>query len=37
MANQLLADIALTEGDLAIAIKQYKQAIEIKADSTRFE
>ncbi|NMR26514.1 protein kinase [Pseudoalteromonas sp. NEC-BIFX-2020_015] len=34
MANQLLADIALTEGDLVIAIKQYKQAINIKADST---
>lgn len=33
MANQLLADIALTEGDLTAAIKQYKQAIEIKADS----
>lgn len=33
MANQLLADIALTEGDLSVAIKQYKQAIEIKADS----
>ncbi|KKL74145.1 hypothetical protein LCGC14_2067840, partial [marine sediment metagenome] len=33
MANQLLADIALTEGDLTVAIKQYKQAIEIKADS----
>jgi len=32
-ANQQLADIALTEGDLAIAIKQYKQAIAIKADS----
>ena len=34
MANQLLADIALTEGDLAIAIKQYNQSIAIKPDST---
>ncbi|MDQ9090121.1 protein kinase [Pseudoalteromonas haloplanktis] len=33
MANQLLADIALTEGDLPVAIKQYKQAITVKADS----
>lgn len=33
MANQLLADIALTEGNLTIAIKQYKQAIAIKPDS----
>lgn len=32
-ANQLLADIALTEGDLSVAIGQYKQAIEVKADS----
>lgn len=32
-ANQLLADIALTEGELASAIQQYKQAIAIKADS----
>lgn len=34
MANQLLADIALTEGELTIAIDQYNQAIAIKPEST---
>ncbi|OUS68898.1 hypothetical protein B5G52_18385 [Pseudoalteromonas sp. A601] len=33
-ANQLLADIALTEGELSIAIEQYNQAIAIKPEST---
>ncbi|NMM39650.1 serine/threonine-protein kinase [Pseudoalteromonas arctica] len=33
-ANQLLADIALTEGELSTAIDQYNQAIAIKPEST---